>query len=336
MSASIQAPMQPLLSDVDWCPVIDAIEQADRIMLITHCNPDGDGIGAQQALYDFLSATGKQVSMHNRDGVPRIYRFLKHADQVGKGDWSGTQTADLIIALDCGAFGRLGMPESFFAGATLLNIDHHASNKQFGDINLVEARYCATGAMIFDLMLAMQAPLSEASATAIYTAVMTDTASFRLASATPAVYRMAASLIEAGAKPWPITVHVYESRSLAGMQMMTACLSTLEIKNDGRSAWIYVNQDIYRQTGADVEDTEGLIDYARSIDGVEVAVFMRVDEHDSSCWKVSFRGKTWANVGDLAASLGGGGHAYAAGCVLRGSLQQVCEKIQQAVDKVLD
>jgi len=336
MSGFIQAPNQPLICDVNWQPVIDAIEQAERIMLITHCNPDGDGIGAQQALYDFLSATGKQVSMHNRDGVPRIYRFLAHADKVGQGDWCGAQTADLIIALDCGAFGRLGMSESFFTGATLLNIDHHASNKLFGDINLVEARYCATGAMIFDLMLAMQAPLTTVSATAIYTAVMTDTASFRLASATPAVYRMAACLIEAGAEPWPTTVNVYESRSLAGMQMMTACLSTLEIRHAGRSAWIYVDQDIYRQTGADVEDTEGLIDYARSIDGVEVAVFMRVDEHDSNCWKVSFRGKTWANVGDLAASLGGGGHAYAAGCVLRGSLQEVCDKIQQAVDRVFE
>jgi len=324
-----------LFADVDWQPVIDAIAQAEEIVLITHCNPDGDGIGAQQALYDVLSAAGKQVRMHNRDGVPRIYRFLKHADKVGQGDWNGTQDADLIIALDCGAFGRLGMPESFFAGATLVNIDHHASNKLFGDINLVDARYCATGAMIYDLMLAMGVALNKASASAIYAAIITDTASFRLASATPAVYRMAAELVEAGAQPWPISVNIYESRSLAGMQMMTACLATLEIKNDGRSAWIYVTRDIYSQTGADVEDTEGLIDYARSIDGVEVAVFIRVDERDNDRWKISFRGKTWANVGDLAASLGGGGHAYAAGCILQGSLASVCEQVEQAVSHTL-
>jgi len=328
--------LSPLFDDVDWQPVIDAIAQAEKIVLITHCNPDGDGIGAQQALYDMLSTAGKQVSMHNRDGVPRIYKFLEYAAQVGQGDWNQTQTADVIIALDCGAFGRLGMAKSFFTGSMLVNIDHHASNKLFGDINLVDARYCATGAMIFDLMLAMHAALSRAASTAIYTSIITDTASFRLASATPAVYRLAATLIDAGAEPWPITVNVYESRSLAGMQMMTACLATLEIKNDGRSAWIYVSREIYSQTGADVEDTEGLIDYARSIDGVEVAVFMRVDEHDSGRWKVSFRGKTWANVGDLAATLGGGGHAYAAGCVLQGSQAQVCEQVQQAVSRVLD
>jgi len=332
MSSTLQA----LFGDVDWYPVIEVMAQAERIVLITHCNPDGDGIGSQQALYEVLTAAGKQVRMHNRDGVPRIYQFLEYADKVSQGDWDETQTADLIIALDCGAFGRLGMPESFFTGATLVNIDHHASNKRFGDINLVDARYCATGAMIYDLMLAMNVSLNEASASAIYASVITDTASFRLASATPSVYRLAAILVEAGAKPWPISVSIYESRSLAGMQMMTACLGTLEIKNKGQSAWIYVNQDIYNDTGADVEDTEGLIDYARSIDGVEIAVFMRVDELDNSRWKVSFRGKTWANVGDLAATLGGGGHAYAAGCVLQGSMQQVCEQIQQAVNKVLD
>jgi len=324
-----------LFADVEWQPVIDVIAQAEEIVLITHCNPDGDGIGAQQALYDVLSAAGKQVRMHNRDGVPRIYQFLKHADKVGQGDWNGTQDADLIIALDCGAFGRLGMPESFFAGATLMNIDHHASNKRFGDINLVDARYCATGAMIYDLMLAMGVSLNKASASAIYAAIITDTASFRLASATPAVYRMAAELVEAGAQPWPISVNIYESRSLAGMQMMTACLATLEIKHGGRSAWIYVTRDIYSQTGADVEDTEGLIDYARSIDGVEVAVFIRVDERDNDRWKISFRGKTWANVGDLAATLGGGGHAYAAGCILQGSLASVCEQVEQAVSLTL-
>jgi len=131
-------------------------------------------------------------------------------------------------------------------------------------------------------------------------------------------------------------VRVYESRSLAALKMMTACLNTLEMRNEGKSAWIYVTQSIYDETGADVEDTEGLIDYARSIDGAEVAIFIRIDERDPNRWKISFRGKTWANVGNLAAELGGGGHAYAAGCVLKGSLSEVCDQVQQAVNRVLD
>ncbi len=329
--------VQPMLADIDWLPAMDAIRGAHRIVLITHRNPDGDGIGSQLALYDALTASGIDgIRMHNRDGVPRIYAFLNHADNVTRGDWpQGCEPPDLIISLDCGARSRLGMPDEFFAGAMLINIDHHASNQLFGDINIVDARYCATGAMIHDLLLAMHLPLTPASASAIYAAVLTDTASFRLGSATADVYRMAARLIEAGAEPWPISVGIYESRPLSGLKIMTACLETLEVHDEGRSAWIYVNNEMYEQSGADVEDTEGLIDYARSIDGVEVAVFVREDETRSDCWKVSFRGKTYADVGSLASGLGGGGHRHAAGCLMRGTLEEVNARLHQAVSALL-
>jgi len=331
---SSQAP-RPMFPETDWQPVIEAIRTASHIVLTTHCNPDGDGIGSQLALFGALQAAGKHVRMHNRDGVPRIYEFLEHAADVTRGDWPGDCEPDVIISLDCGAKSRLGMPDKFFTPATLINIDHHASNQSFGDINIVDARYCATGAMIFDLLLAMQVPLNASSAAAMYAAVLTDTASFRLASATADVYRMAASLIEAGAEPWPISVGIYESRHLAGLKVMTACLNTLELHDGGRSAWVYVDRDMYEQSGADVEDTEGLIDYARSIDGVEVAVFVRIDESRDGCWKVSFRGKIHADVGSLAAGLGGGGHRHAAGCLMRGSLEEVNERLRSAVSTLL-
>jgi len=328
--------LQPLLGDVNWQSVIDAIAAADNIVLITHCNPDGDGIGSQQALYEALLGMGKQVSMHNLDGVPRIYTFLKYADRVQRGVWAkSTQDADLIISLDCGARGRLGMNDAFYAGTRLINIDHHASNNHFGDLNVVDARYCATGAMMFDLLIAMLIPLTNTSASAIYAAVLTDTASFRLPNATSAVYRMAADLIDAGAEPWPICVNIYESVPLAGLKILTACLDTLVLRDQSRSAWLHVTRDMFEATGADVEDIEGLIDYARSIDGVEVAVFIRCDEQGDDRWKVSFRGKTTADVGAVAASLGGGGHKHAAGCLMHGSLDEVRARVEQAVSDIL-
>jgi len=329
--------LQPLFDDVDWQPVLAAIESADKILLITHCNPDGDGIGSQQALYDVLIGMDKDVVMHNFDGVPRIYAFLDYADRVQKGAWgTAKQDADLIIALDCGAKGRLGMPDTFYAGAQLVNIDHHVSNKYFADINVVDARYCATGAMMFDLLIAMDKTLNSASASAIYAAVLTDTASFRLPNATAQVYRMAADLIDAGAEPWPICVNIYESHPLAGLKILTACLDTLTLRDDKRSAWVHVTRAMYESTGADVEDSEGLIDYARSIDSVEVAVLIRCDENNHGAWKVSFRGKTTADVGAVAASLGGGGHRHAAGCLMRGSFDEVRVSVEQAVSRVFD
>jgi len=326
---------QPLFSDVNWQPVIASIHAAKNIVLITHCNPDGDGIGSQMGMYDALTEIGKSVRMFNFDGIPRIYTFLEHSEQVEQGSWSEQRnSADLIIALDCGSKARLGMSDAFFDGPELINIDHHASNKYFGDINFVDARYCATGAMIFDLLLAMQTPISKQTATALYSAVLTDTASFRLSSATAGVYRMAADLIDAGAEPWPVSVKIYESRPVSGLKIMTACLDTLKIRDEGRSAWVHINHEMYKRSGANVEDTEGLIDYARSIDGVEVAVFIRSDERHDNSWKVSFRGKTYADVGALAATLGGGGHTYAAGCLLTGTFDDVRTRIEQAVSQI--
>lgn len=328
--------LQPQFSDVDWEAVVGAIAAAETITLTTHCNPDGDGIGSQLALYDTLTAMGKRVRMFNRDGIPRIYTFLEHAWNVERGDPnSSAHGSDLIISLDSGSKARLGLADHFFEGSRLVNIDHHASNKCYGDINVVDSRYCATGAMVFDLIIALQMPLTVASASGIYTAVLTDTASFRLASATAGVYRMAADLIDAGAKPWPICMGVYESRPLAGLHILSACLETLEIRDEGRSAWMHVNDQMYAATGADVEDSEGLIDYGRSIHGVEIAVLIRSDENSPNCWKVSFRGKTFADVGALAASLGGGGHHYAAGCMMRGSFEEVRDRVRAGVSAAL-
>jgi phosphoesterase RecJ-like protein len=327
--------MRQLFPDVDWLPVIEAIEQAGSIVLITHCNPDGDGIGSQMALYEALISRGKQVSIRNRDGIPRIYGFLTHSEQVEKFDWTSCEDSpDLIISLDCGSYKRLGMSQDIQKETTLINIDHHVSNAKFGDINIVDARYCATGAMVSDLLVSMQVKFSADIASAIYVAILTDTASFRHSNTSANVYRLAADLIDAGAQPWPISVAVYESRSLAGMKILMACLETLEIRDGGRSAWIYVNSEMYEETGANVEDTEGLIDYARSIGGVEVAVLIRHHEFEDR-WKVNFRAKTTANVGALANSLGGGGHKHAAGCVIGGSFDEARAIIRQEVSQLL-
>jgi len=193
--------------------------------------------------------------------------------------------------------------------------------------------------MMFDLLIAMDRPLSKISASAIYAAVLTDTASFRLPNADAAVYRMAADLIDAGAEPWPICVNIYESHPLGGLKLLTACLDTLTMRDEKRSAWVHVTHAMYESTGADVEDSDGLIDYARSIDGVEVAVLIRCDENSDKNsddgWKVSFRGKTTADVGAVAASLGGGGHRHAAGCLMRGSFDDVLSRVEQAVSRIL-
>ena len=314
--------------------ICTAIREASGILLTTHCNPDGDGIGSQLALFHALRAGGFRVFMHNRDGVPRIYRFLEGSEHVGSGAQVGDGDFDLIVSLDAGSRLRLGFADDVFAGRKLVVIDHHATNECFGDLNLVDVSACATGAIVYEMIRRMGLPLSAAAANALYVTLLTDTTSFRNAGTTALAHRMAADLIDAGAEPWPLARAVYESRTRAGFDLQMRCMQTLELHDGGRSAWLFVDEAMYRETGSNSEDTEGLIDLARALDGVEVVVFMRPGE-DGESWKVTFRGKYDADVGALAASLGGGGHKHAAGCTMRGGFEEIRNTVAQAVRALL-
>jgi len=318
----------------DWDTTCEAVRGARSIVLTTHCSPDGDGIGSQLALYHTLKGAGKKVYMHNRDGVPRIYRFLPGSNAISEGEDFVDDEVDLIISLDAGSKSRLGFPDTFFQGRTLLDIDHHASNDRFGDVNLVEIKACSTGAIVFELIERLDLQLTPAAASAIYVTLLTDTSSFRNAATTADAFELAAKLIRVGVEPWPIAREVYESHSKELINLLIACLGTLELRDGGRSAWLYVNAAMYEHTGGDMQDTEGFIEYARSLQGVDIAVFIRPEIHTG--WKVTFRGKYDADVGALAVSLGGGGHHHAAGCTLHGTFEEVQGKVRHAVSALLE
>ena len=318
-----------LFPEQDWSAVVARLQASRHVMLTTHCNSDADGIGSELALFHTLQHMGVQVSMFNRDVVPRICRYLPGAELIQVGEHPDVSTVDTVVALDAGAKSRLGFADEVFAGKVLINIDHHASNPDYGDINVVNADYCATGAMIFDLIQHLGQPLCKASAEGIYAAVLTDTSSFHLDRVNADVHRMTAELIEAGAEPFAAAEAIYNSQPLARLTLLTQALQTLSIKDDGRSAWMYVTQAMLDEAGASLEDTEGFIDVICTIEGVEILVFVR-PERDQR-WKVSFRGKAGRDVGAVATSLGGGGHKYAAGCAVSGSLEDVYAKVGQVV-----
>ncbi len=315
-----------------WQPVVDQLKNAKHVMLTTHCNSDADGIGSELALFHALQAMGIQVSMFNRDVVPRICQYLPGSNLIQVGDNPDVSTVDTVVALDAGAKSRLGFADELLAGKTLINIDHHASNPLYGDLNVVNADYCATGAMVFDLIQHLGQPLSKASAESIYAAVLTDTASFHLDRVNADVHRMTAELIEAGAEPAVAAEAIYDSQPLARLELLSRALQTLSIEHQGRSAWMYVTRSMLDETGANHEDSEGFIDLGKSIEGVEVVVFVR-PERDTR-WKVSFRAKAGRDVGAIAAVLGGGGHQYAAGCTVIGSLDEVYAKVRTVVGDV--
>ncbi len=326
--------MKTPVKNTDWNGVAAALSCAAGIVITTHKNPDSDGIGSQIALFHALSGMGKRVWMHNLDPVPRICRYLDGSDRATSGsEFDHLHEVDTIISVDCAAIARLGMSDSFFAEKTVINIDHHASNQNFGQVNVVDAGYCATGAMIYDLLLFLETELTPAMAAPLYVALLTDTASFRLSTVNADIFRFAAELVEAGADPAMASKAVYGSNSFARLELLKLSLDTLELHDEQRSAWVHVTDEMYRKTNADTEDTEGFIDYGRGILGVGITVFIRPGSKGG--WKVSFRGANSLDVGSLASELGGGGHRYAAGCDLHGSLDEVKERVRPLVTRLL-
>ncbi len=316
-----------------WEAVVSHLQSAQHVLLTTHRSPDADGIGSQLALYDILTNMGIRVTMANRDAVPRICRYLPNADKILQCEFPDAGTVDTIIALDAGARSRLGFADRLFDDRTLINIDHHASNPLYGDINVINPEYCATGAMIFDLAQHLGQALTSNSAPAIYAAILTDTTSFRGERVDADVHRMTAELIEAGASPAKAASAIYDTQPLGRITLLSKALQTLAVANSGRSAWMHVTQEMLDESGADTEDTEGFIDLSKTIEGVEIVVFIRPES--DTCWKASFRGKAGRDVSSIAVALNGGGHRYASGCSIPGSLDEVYQKIRAVVDETL-
>ncbi len=318
-----------LLPDVDWTPLVQRLRAAGCVHLVTHRMPDSDGIGSQIALFHALGSMGLNVQMYNADPVPRICRYLDGAELIAHGDTP--PVADVVIALDAGSAARLSF--SFPDDCCLVNIDHHASNNGYGHINMVDARYPATGAMVYDLLLALKTPWSPAIAQAIYAAILTDTNAFRSETVTADLHRLVAALIDAGAQPALAAQHAYASHRPTRFVLLREALDTLKLYDGGRSAWMYLTQSMLLQSHCRLEDSEGFIEYARSIDGVNVSVLLCQTGADE--WKVTFRGRGACNVGDLASRLGGGGHRHAAGCTLYGSRGEVTQHLRQNVEALL-
>jgi phosphoesterase RecJ-like protein len=262
---------------------------------------------------------GKDVVAYNVDGVPAAFDFLPGAATVTR-DLSGSPPFDAGFILDAGELRRAGVHLRSLC-RTLVNIDHHPHSEKFGEIHYVDEKASATGALIYRILKASGRPVSFDVAQCIYTAILSDTGSFRYSNADPEAFRIAAEMVEKGVSPWTIASGLYESQDEERLRLLATVLSTLTVSPCRRYASVTVTTEMLRETGTSPEYTDGFINYPRSIRGVEVAVFFRQLEPD--LYKVGFRSKGAVDVGSLARELGGGGHHNAAGVVIRGTLDQI-------------
>lgn len=300
--------------------VLSSIARADRLLVTAHARPDGDAVGSVLACWMMLHQMGKHAEMALSDRVPWIYRGLPCASQVQhcskvEGDY------DAVILLECDGIERtrLGGLENRF----LINIDHHASGRAFGNVNWIDSSACAVAEMVYHLISAAGVGLTAEMATCLYTAVLTDTGSFCYAGTDAHTFELARNLVRQGADPVHIARDVYFSNPAAKMMLLGAALANLH--HDGRLAWLWVSENDMDHTQAAEEDCEGIVNYAIGIAGIEVAVFLR--ELRDHRVRLSLRSKGQVNVAAIAERFGGGGHENASGCTLEGPLHAATDRI---------
>ncbi len=307
--------------------LVSAILEARSFLIVIHINPDGDALGSALALSRVLKNMGREVTLLNNDPIPQVYRFLPGWENFIR--TPPQTTPDVLILLDCGEIERTGFEN--LPGKLKLVVDHHLTKQNFGDIRWGLSDASSTGEMVYNLIRVLGAPMDKDTALCIYTAIVTDTGGFRYASTSPSSFRAAAELLEAGVNPWHVTENVYESISSERMALMGKALSAM--KRNGEVAVISVTDSMYKETGTSAEDTENFANLARSIKGVEVAVFLR--QIGSGSFKVSMRSKGRVNVAAIAEAMGGGGHHNAAGGIMKGRFDEVEKRVTTMVEDAL-
>ncbi len=257
---------------------------------------------------------------------PELLAFLPGVDRYRTLDRLDGRF-DVVVLTDCPNPQRTEglIDQARSAGKIVVNIDHHPDNRRYGHVNWVDVTAAATGEMVYELLSALRAPLTPAIATNLFTAIHTDTGSFRYSNVTARTFTIAAALVAAGARPELVSGSLYERRAPDALHWLGEALARVEVSDDGRVGWLALPAGAVPER---IVESEELVNYPRSVASVRVACLLR--ELDGSV-KVSLRGKGEVDVQKIAAQFGGGGHVNAAGCTVAGPLTEATRVLLAAV-----
>ncbi|MDY6879733.1 MAG: bifunctional oligoribonuclease/PAP phosphatase NrnA [Desulfatiglans sp.] len=301
--------------------IATVLTEGRHFLIIGHKDPDADAIGSMLALGKALSDAKKEVVLLTEHPLPPPYIHMKGAHRIVS-DFDPKRTIDFIIALDCSDRERLAPDlKDFEKKRPLVNIDHHASNDAFGDLNLVDPESSSTGELVYRLIKAADLPLGPEAAENIFSAIQTDTGSFRYNNTTPASMRLGAEMMEYGVKPWEVSRRLTDQYSLARLKLLEMALHSVEFHYGGRLGMMTLSLEMFEKAGAQESESERFVDYPRFVSGVEIAVLIR--QTGAKDYKFSLRSNDHVDVSALASRFGGGGHMRAAGFELSGSIEEV-------------
>ncbi len=290
-----------------------ALATSERTLVVGHVNPDGDVIGSCLALASALRALGKEAVCYNESPVPMVYNFIPGAGEVVDqvvlpGDF------DAVAVLDCSDIERVGMIARQIQKMPLVvNLDHHATNEGYGHLACVEDNACATAEIIYRLIKKWGLSFDLTMATGLYTAILTDTGSFRFANTSHTAFSICNEMVSCGVDPYHVAQHVYGDYSLGRIKLLNMALGSIELLEDGSLSFMTLTRHMMARTGTSLEDADGMINYAKQIEDVRMAAMIAEDPHQAGHYYISLRSDGSIDVSELATNFGGGGHVRAAG-----------------------
>ncbi len=309
------------------------IHDSKRVVIATHVSPDPDAIGSSGALAYGLKALGKKVSLYLPEDFPeRLLELFPAQDAIKNIPEEGY----LLIGLDCATKRRLGDEADLLCSAAtqVINIDHHASNENWGALNYIVSDEAATASLVYDLLLALNISITDQIASSLYAGIMDDTGSFRFSNTSEKVLKTASQLVGHGAKPADIANAIYFQEPLRAIKLKGRAIDTLGTYHNGKVAIAYISLSMRGEDVHSAGDSEGIIDVVRAVKGIEVAIFLR--EKDPDHWRGSIRSKSsTVDVSAFAEKFGGGGHKAAAGFSINGSEEKVLEQVQRELSSFL-
>ncbi len=327
--------MPPILPPEE---LVEGLRRARRLLVTSHANPDGDAIGSELGVLHSLGSAGHEVTVWNADPVPAPLSDLPGTDRIHTGiePPDGLSSYDAALVLECPTLERTGLPTEILRTLPLLNLDHHLGNANYGSANWVDPDAPAVAELTIRVLDALSIEIPQPAALCFYCAIASDTGGFRFSNAGPRAFKAASRLVTLGASPERVSRWLFESRPRATLELLGPLLSTLEVLADDRLAVVHLTRDAMATAGATDADTEGLVDYPRSIAGIEVVAFLR--EIESTRTKVSMRSRDGiVDVEKIARAHGGGGHRNAAGCSLGQSIAdaraQITRELLAALEK---
>jgi bifunctional oligoribonuclease and PAP phosphatase NrnA len=329
---SVAAPaVWPRLEDV-VDPIRAIVEGSDQITCLAHKDADADSLGSALGLALSLRAMGRRVRVVVPEPLPRLLDYLPGFETVETG---GAPLGHTVFTFDCATLTRFGERRTEVETATtVVNIDHHLSNTAFGTINLVDASASATGQVIYGLLGKLHAPITAAVATNLYAALLTDTGGFRHENTNEAALRLGAALVAAGADPGWVALKSYKSRSLPQVHLEGLSIARMHAEMDGRLLWSEVTAEMLEEAGADLQDSEGIIDALQSIATMKLAILFKESGEGRS--KISVRSREPIDATDVCTPFGGGGHRRAAGAEFGEALLGAEHKVLEVARRLID